>query len=431
MCAVPPGTGRSRKRADGRVAGGFRPRLYLSAAGLYVRFTPVARLIAFIIIFIGLAAGFPAPAGAAAPELALTAAGPAEMVFRWRTDACAPDDIPDAPARAFRDEAGTVHLFAAHYINRALLGSSLDAVRPDCAVAFMGDKLDDPEKFDDRIWLAAFHTDDGRTIAALAHAEFHGHRRPALCPSRQYSACWWNAVLGLVSHDGGRRFERAPGAGAVVAALPYAFDASAGRPTGYFGPSNILTLNGAQYAFVFAEEWRDQKRGACLLRTRTPLDPTSWRAWDGAEFAVALTRAGASDGPPAKHVCTPVPGLGSTMAAIVRHAPTGAIVGLFAAKRRNAETGTDATGIWYATSRDLLRWSEPRLLLEAPLMFAYSCGAKAVYAYPSLLDPASASRNFDSVSGRAYLYLTRFNMAGCTLTMDRDLVRFPVRIAPP
>ena len=387
-------------------------------------------MIAFIIIFIGLAAWFPARAAAAPAELALTAAGPAETVFRWRTDRCAPDDIPDAPARAFRDATGTVHLFATHFVNRALVGRSLDEVRPDCAVAFMGDKVDDPEQFDDRIWLAAFHTDDGHTIAALAHAEFHGHLRPALCPSRQYSACWWNAVLGLVSHDGGRRFERAPGAGAVVAALPYAYDPSAGRPTGYFGPSNILTFDGAQYAFVFAEEWRDQKRGACLLRTRTPTDPSSWRAWDGTDFAAALTGAGRFAGPPAKHVCAPVPGLASTMAAIARYAPTGAVVGLFAAKRRDPATGTDATGIWYATSRDLLRWSEPRLLLEAPLMFAFSCGAKAVYAYPSLLDPASASRNFDSVSGRAYLYLTRFNMNGCTLPMDRDLVRVPVRIAP-
>ena len=372
------------------------------------------------------AASDPAPA----PAVALAVAGPVETVFRWQTDRCAANDIPDAPARAFRDRAGTVHLFASHYVNRALVGPSLDDVRPDCAVAFTADKADDPEKFDDYVWLAAFHTDDGRTVAALAHAEFHGDRRPDLCRSRQYMSCWWNAVLGLVSHDGGRTFARAPGAGAVVAALPYPYVPDAGRPTGYFGPSNILTLGGAQYAFMFAEAWRDQKRGACLLRTGTPADPSSWRAWDGTGFAAALTRAARNDGPPSRHVCAPVPGLGSTMAAIVRHAPTGIVVGLFAGTRRDAATGTNVAGIWYVTSRDLLRWSSPRLLYAAPLMFAYACGVKAVYAYPSLLDPASASRNFDSVSGRAYLYLTRFNLTGCKLKMDRDLVRIPVRINP-
>jgi hypothetical protein len=386
------------------------------------------QIFGFIAIFAAISAGWVARA-ATGPTLALTVAGPAQEVFRWRTDACAPDDIPDAPARAFRDHAGTVHLFASHYVNRALVGRSLDDVRPDCAVVFAAGKSDDPERFDDYVWLAAFHTDDGHTVAALGHAEFHGDRRPALCPTRRYLSCWWNAVLGLVSRDGGRHFVRAPGAGAVVAALPYAYQPEAGRPTGYFGPSNILTFGGAQYAFIFAEAWRAQKRGACLLRTTTPDDPSSWRAWDGAGFGAVLTRAARRDGPPSRHVCAPLRGLDSTMATIVRHAPTGIVVGLFAGTRRDPPAGADTTGIWYVTSHDLLHWSAPRLLYAAPLMFAYGCGARAVYAYPSLLDPASAARNFDSVTGGAYLYLTRFNMTGCELPMDRDLLRIPVRIA--
>lgn len=385
-------------------------------------------MIVFAAIFSAIPGGLAAQAPADPAPAAVTVAGPAETVFRWHTDRCAADDIPDAPARAFRDAAGTVHLFASHYVNRALVGPSLDAVRRDCAVAYAGTRADDPEAFDDFVWLAAFHSDDGRTVAALAHAEFHGHLRPALCPSRQYSACWWNAVLGLVSLDGGRHFVRAPGAAAVVAALPYPYDPAAGRPTGYFGPSNILTLDGAQYAFIFAESWRDQRRGPCLLRSRTPADVSSWRAWDGKDFTVSLSRAAGKNDPPAKHVCAPVAGIGSTVASMVQAVPGGAIVASFAGTRRDPATGRDATGIWYLTSRDLLRWSAPRLLYEVPVMFAYACGAKVVYAYPSLLDPASPSRDFDRVSGRAYLYLTRFNMTDCRLTMDRDLLRIPVRI---
>ena len=195
------------------------------------------QMIGFALIFAAILVG-PAVRAAPAPAVAVTVAGPAETVFRWQADRCAPDDIPDAPARAFRDQAGTVHLFASHYVNRALVGPLLDAVRPDCAVAFVADKADDPEKFDDYVWLAGFHTDDGHTVAALAHAEFHGDRRPALCQSRQYMSCWWNAVLGLVSHDGGGAFTRAPGAGAVGAAPPYPPVLGVGRPDGDFWRGN-------------------------------------------------------------------------------------------------------------------------------------------------------------------------------------------------
>ena len=66
--------------------------------------------------------------------------------------------------------------------------------------------------------------------------------------------------------------------------------------------------------------------------------------------------------------------------------------------------------------------------MAAPQMFKFACEDKAVFAYPSLLDPDSPSRNFDTVGDRAYLYLTRFNMTDCKLPMNRDLVRYPVKI---
>jgi hypothetical protein len=50
------------------------------------------------------------------------------------------------------------------------------------------------------------------------------------------------------------------------------------------------------------------------------------------------------------------------------------------------------------------------------------------YAYPSFMDPDSQSMNFDTSDENAYLYVTRFNNG---VTLDRDLIRFPVQIAPP
>ena len=80
------------------------------------------------------------------------------------------------------------------------------------------------------------------------------------------------------------------------------------------------------------------------------------------------------------------------------------------------------------TSPDLILWSKPKLLLAVPVMFAFSCDATSVYAYPSLLDEDSASRNFELVGGKGFLYLTRIPIRGCRLTMERDLVRYPLTL---
>src|ERR1700752_4481838 len=46
--------------------------------------------------------------------------GPEQPVFIWTRDACERLDLPDAPARAFRDASGQVQLIAASSVNRAM-----------------------------------------------------------------------------------------------------------------------------------------------------------------------------------------------------------------------------------------------------------------------------------------------------------------------
>ncbi|MBL8698397.1 MAG: hypothetical protein JNK67_08490 [Alphaproteobacteria bacterium] len=350
-------------------------------------------------------------------------------VFRWSADRCETWHVPDAPARAFRTADGGVRLIAAHHRNRFMAGEQLRGARVDCAVAFHGGGADAPEAYDDKLWLSALWTDDGTTVHALAHAEFHGQTRPAHCPAAQYMACWRNQLVHVVSYDGGRHFER--NGVALVAGLPYRFDGALGRRSGYFEPSNIVRGPGGLYAFLWAEAIGAQRRGACLMRTTDIADPEAWRAWDGGDFTVRFRDAYRDPiAEPARHVCAPIARLDGVVSGVVRHRPSGRYIAVYATVRAMPD-GSRRGGVWATHSADLTAWSEPALLMELPLMWARDCAAPAAWAYPALLDPDSEARNFDEIGARADLYLTRFNLgADCKLTADRDLVRFGVAIRP-
>ncbi|MBL8666390.1 MAG: hypothetical protein JNM48_02895 [Rhodospirillales bacterium] len=375
---------------------------------------------AFVVVLVALLLLGAWPAAGATARLDL-----AETVFSWRSDRCDDADTPDAPARAFRDAGGTVHLFATHFANRASLGPGLDHVSRDCRIVFEGGRNDDPSAFDDRLWLTAFHTGDGTTVHGLVHAEYHGHLRPAGCPSRRYMDCWWNAIVQVVSTDGGRTFRRAAAGNGLVAApsLPYA--GPQGHPLGYFNPSDIIAYDGYLYVFVFAAASGAQQRGACLLRTDDIADPARWRAWDGAAFAVRFTNPYARPPAPAAAVaCTPVAGLAAPVTGLVQEAD-GTFLAVFSATGPDGGGGT-VTGVRISRSRDLLHWSASELLVAAPMMYDFPCSSRVAYAYPSIIDPQSPSPTFASIGGRPFLYLTRFNLRDCRLTMDRDLIRIPL-----
>lgn len=101
--------------------------------------------------------------------------GPEEIVFDWTTDRCDMADIPDLPARAFRDADGKVQLIATHYVNRRMIGDTLDSVKRDSKIVMDSHKDPDPSQFNDREWLMALYTLDGQTIYALVHNEFQGN----------------------------------------------------------------------------------------------------------------------------------------------------------------------------------------------------------------------------------------------------------------
>ena len=135
---------------------------------------------------------------------------------------------------------------------------------------------------------ASVFTRDGAHVEALGHAEYHGHRHGGACAADDYMSCWRNAIVALESDDGGRSFTRVPGP--PVAALPYRYDRTQTRRSGYFNPSNMLVAGGYLHVFFFSEAYGAQRRGVCLARR--PLDggPGDWRAWDGHGFHHPLRR---------------------------------------------------------------------------------------------------------------------------------------------
>lgn len=367
-------------------------------------------------------------------DFTLVPSGPVETVFDWSRDACAKSHVPDASARAFRNADGEVRLIASHNDNRAFVGPGLDAVRPRCDVVYEGSRSARLADFDDLSWIGAVYTRDGRTVYALAHTELRGERTPGQCPAGRYSACLLNTVTGLVSHDGGRRFEKASAIPPVVATLPYAYPTDRKARVGYANPSNIIERDGWYYAFIFADGYRDQRRGNCLIRTKTLDDPGSWRAWDGKDFTIAFTDPfRAPDGDVASHVCNPVAPnvIGRMIGSISKVRGADAVVAVFGDKRRAAD-GRTVEGIYASTSADLLTWTRPTLVMEAQLLWDKDCGRRDAYFYPSLLDPQARTPSFEDVGEKAYLYLTRYQLTGCKVTWDRDLVRVPVdlRTAP-
>ena len=228
----------------------------------------------------------PPPSPAIALTLTIPPGAEPEIVFDHARDACEKSDVPDVPARAFRASDGTIRLIASHWTNRAMAGATLDSLRHPCDIVFEGGGNDDPAAFDDRGWIVSTYTLDGKTVHALVHNEFHGHKRPALCPSGQYMDCWYNTITYAVSTDGGRSFKAPPGPERFVAGVPYRYDPTRGtaqrtvQPVQH-RPARRLLLHDDDIGAAGRAEGRRLPDA-----DRSPGRSGSWRGWDGRDFTV-------------------------------------------------------------------------------------------------------------------------------------------------
>lgn len=366
-----------------------------------------------------------------APAIEFKQAGPEEVVFDYKHDACNSLDIPDEAAHAFRDASGKVHLIASHYKNLAMLGPDLNHVHRDCHLIYAANTSAKPEEFDDLGWIESLYTTDGKTIHGIVSMDFHPHRHDLPCEGNIAShSCWYSALTQVDSTDGGRTFiAPPPGKPRFIAGAPYPYDSSHTEVVGSLVPTQMVPWNGYVYALFSMARTRDQQAGDCLVRTKDPGDPASWRAWDGHGFNVSFAYPYPS--PPADtvaHTCLPVGGMNL-------HAPVRSLLLLphdagFLAVMQGTHTvnNKSVTGVLASTSTDLIHWSALIPIIDIPTYRAHGCQETphaAAYGYPSLLDPESISLNFNTIGTKGYIYLTRFHYCE---GLSRDLVRIPVEI---
>jgi hypothetical protein len=363
------------------------------------------------------------------PPLAID--GREQTVFDYTEDACSPIDIPDAPARAFRDADGRVHLIASHYVTRALVGPSLDAVRHDCRLVLKSRLDGDPSRFTDREWVTAPYTTDGRDVYALVHNEYQGDKHVGQCPSGKYLSCWYNSITLARSTDGGRTFRHAlPPPRHLVAAIPYRYQPDGG-PIGLFQPSNVVRRDdGHYYALIHTEAFGSQRAGTCVIRTARLDRPDAWRAWDGDGYDVTFVDP-YLDGGAGGHVCAPVsfPEIVGMTHSLTYSSYLQRYVLVGQAGRQEPGRRGVVWGFYYSTSANLIDWTPRRLIREVGFPQNFECGDPNPVAYPSLIDSHSPARNFDVIGRRPWLYFTRFHFKDCRNVLNRDLVRVRLRFA--
>ncbi len=367
------------------------------------------------------------------------ALGVPELVMDYSSDSCPRAegmDLPDVQARAMRRPDGSLLLISGNApVNFGMTGPDFKQLRRDCHPLLVSGDSPLASTFDNQEWLLSVYR-EGEVIHGLVHNEYHDPIAPNCRPgvTDPSNPCWYNAITYAVSTDGGRTFTQPSAPGHLVAALPFPWDPGAGRrgvppPHGYFTPSNIIHgPDGYYYSmFMSISDVATSAQGQCVMRTRDLSDPSSWRAWDGHGFGLAMPSPYDEQGQPAPTglpACTPVSvrsigGLGGSLTYntfLERYILLGS--GVY------GHQGVQTCGIWFSLSQDLLHWSPPQLLMPGKLPHP-PCDdgtPDGSLIYPSLIDHDDDTVNFERTGQTPHLYYVRWNQG-----LDRDLWRIPVR----
>jgi len=357
--------------------------------------------------------------------LRITTVGEPQTLYRWATDRCEDEFIPDSPARAFRRADGKMALLAAHRENWLLVGDSFETLKPVCKSTLRSTE----HRSEDlgRVWIQAVYTRDGRNIMALLSHDMKTVMRARGCdPAGQPGRCWLNDILAARSTDMGQSFQLLPAQERTVASLAETYPPSAQGQYGVFTVSNIVEHNGAFYAMMWVRAVGRQKTGNCLFRTQDPFDPQSWRGWDGHAFTVDMHQ------PDANTTCALIApqSLNREVRSLTYSTRNRTWVAVFAGQRRLLGDQRPVRGFYYAQSDDLLTWSQPRRIMAAPLKPREE-QMEYVLSYPSLLDPESKSRNFGTIDGdHPVLLFTRAHLKSGNASLDRDVQYTRLRIEP-
>jgi hypothetical protein len=339
------------------------------------------------------------------PSVSATVTGQSQPIFLYGRDACASDDIPDHPARAFRTADGNVTLLASHHEARRAVGATLDSVKHNCVIVHPSD--DDPIFQDFRYyqWLQTPYTIDGKTIYMITHNEWYGNIYKPSCNNDLIDG-WISAITLTISKDSGATYSRPLDYLVRNPITPWSnnFGCSPSNPTRYgdVGGSNIVYNEGYYYKFFLY--WPEPSGAStanpgwdCVMRTNNLGSASSWYIYSGAGWIKSKT----SD-------CSPIVAV-QNLRSVTFNTYIGMYVGL-------QQLGSS---IVFNLSRDLINWSSPVVVTMTGI-------DTTEIAYPSLIDPKDLSLNFERSGQFPYLLYTQFNNG---TGLNRDLMRVPLTFA--
>ena len=394
---------------------------YFSRPGGYTKSIMVALLLNLANVTAGGSLSVPAFGTNARTYPDIKIVGDPVVVYDYKSEHCDNVDIPDAPLRAFRRSDGLIVAFSTHYVNRRLIGSSLDNLNHDCQIVFQGSHSANPASFDDRTWIAATWTDDGRKVTVLDHNEYHAQEFAGQCLFSIPSRCSYNAIVPLVSTDGGSSFARADLPHAQpLAAAPFPSRTAQGESGGFSNPTNIIRNDDNNYYTIIEQSGVGAiAPGPCLFRTAdVSAEDNSWSYYDGTNFVPSAGNP--YDKERKRNACKPITGLSGAVGSITKIAGSKLFAAFMITSHKNIVEGG---GIDVAFSEDLIHWSGSRIIYKATPYWERSCPLGVKFNYPSVLDNFSKARNFEFTGKSAYLFLVRMN---CVDSHIRDLIWIPL-----
>ncbi len=164
-------------------------------------------------------------------------------VFRWATDRCDLEDIPDVALRVLNEGGTDSEILSSNSNNRfRKIDVSTMHVRSECASALKSGRQADPSLYNDFSWIAALSS-DGKAVHALVHHEFHANDHRRKMPISNVRTMLVQYDRYARSDDGGKTFHQSVPP-KVVAAPPFQQDEGQGKRRGFFNPSNIIFHHG-------------------------------------------------------------------------------------------------------------------------------------------------------------------------------------------
>lgn len=356
-------------------------------------------------------------------EISLNTTGDMRTIYAWSKDRCDDRFIPDAPARVFRRSDGKIALISTHFDNWMMVGQDFQSLKPVCR-SIMPSNSYLPKGFGE-MWIEATYTSDGKHISALVSEDAKVLEKANGCvqgglPGR----CWRSDITAAKSDDMGLNFKPSLPVDRKVVSVIKAYPRDGTERIGAFTTSNIVKRDGFHYVFVWVQGEDPKNSGNCLLRTASPDDATSWRAWGGKEFDVDLGAGTAT----AQCKLVSRSQIPNEVRSLSYSPKLGAWIAVFTSRLKLGLDKQAVPGFYFAQSQNLDIWTDIKRIMPAPTVPREQQN-DSFYIYPSLIDPKSKSINFDTLDNDELMLLfTVHHLSNGRGSMNRDISYVPIRI---